>query len=336
VTQDAAPALDPKSLAAGFRRYDLVKEFVIALVVVALLSGALAGIFSSPDRNAVTIADWAKANPLDFVMTALSELDGTSTTATYGAPYNHTAGASQKIGPVSLQHLAGVHIPVDAAHDFVLTPLGAVASNQPHLQASLATYQAATSTQQQRWTDAYNKGLQHAHVENGAVSTPPAHDGPVPTIMKSLLQYAQSGGLDGALVTHSQFYATNYTKPLLMMADSTYLESRAEQEHLLGGQWGMMNETGNYPGQAWLWLYTFWYQISPFKTSSNADALIWAIMAVLTFLLVFVPLIPGLRSIPRVVPVYRLIWRDHYRSVEASPGRSTRPPDSREGASGAG
>jgi len=67
----------------------------------------------------------------------------------------------------------------------------------------------------------------------------------------------------------------------------------------------MMNETGNYPGQAWLWLYTFWYQISPFKTSTNADALIWAIMAVLTFLLVFVPLIPGLRSIPRVVPVYK-------------------------------
>jgi len=335
VTQEAARAADP-SLAAGFRRYDLVKEFVIALVVVALLSGALAGIFSSPDRKAVTIADWAKANPLDFVMTALSELDGTSTTATYGPPYNHTAGASQKIGPVSLQRLAGVHIPVDTAHDFVLTPLDGVASNQPDLQAALATYRTATSTQRQRWTDAYNKAVQHAHVENGAVVTPPANDGPVPIIMNSLLQYAQSGGLDGALVTHSQLYATNYTKPLLMMADSTYLESLAEQEHLLGGQWGMMNETGNYPGQAWLWLYTFWYQISPFKTSSNADALIWAIMAVLTLLLVFVPLIPGLRSIPRVVPVYKLIWRDYYRSDEASPGRSTRPPDSGAGASGAG
>lgn len=325
--EEAARAPGPSAPDAGFRRYDLLKEFVIALVVVTILSGALAGIFSSPDRNAVTIANWAKTNPLDFVTTAVSELDGTSTTATYGPPYNHTAGAGQKIGPVSLQRLAGVHIPVDAAHDFVLTPLGAVASNQPDLQAALATYRAATSTQQQRWTAAYNNALQHAHVKDGAVVTPAANDGPVQIIMDSLLQYAQSGGLDGALVTHAQFYATNYTKPLLMMADSTYLESRAEQEHLLGGQWGMMNETGNYPGQAWLWLYTFWYQISPFKTSTNADALIWAIMAVLTFLLVFVPLIPGLRSIPRVVPVYKLIWRDYYRSVEASPARSTRPPD---------
>jgi hypothetical protein len=75
----------------------------------------------------------------------------------------------------------------------------------------------------------------------------------------------------------------------------------------------MMNETGNYPGQAWLWLYTFWYQISPFKTSKNADAQVWAIMMVLTLVLVLLPLIPGLRSIPRVIPVYRLIWRNYYR-----------------------
>ncbi len=25
----------------------------------------------------------------------------------------------------------------------------------------------------------------------------------------------------------------------------------------------MMNETGNYPGQPWMWLYTFWYQVPP-------------------------------------------------------------------------
>ena len=37
----------------------------------------------------------------------------------------------------------------------------------------------------------------------------------------------------------------------------------------------MMNETGSYPGQVWLWLYTLWYQVEPFKTSDNADALIF-------------------------------------------------------------
>ena len=47
-------------------------------------------------------------------------------------------------------------------------------------------------------------------------------------------------------------------------------------QHLGGDQWGMMNETGNYPGQPWMWLYTFWYQVKPFSTSENADAQVWA------------------------------------------------------------
>ena len=33
----------------------------------------------------------------------------------------------------------------------------------------------------------------------------------------------------------------------------------------------MMNETGNYPGQTWLWLYSMWYQVPPFNTAPNAD-----------------------------------------------------------------
>jgi hypothetical protein len=36
-------------------------------------------------------------------------------------------------------------------------------------------------------------------------------------------------------------------------------------------------------------------------------------MGVIGAVLLFLPFIPGLRSLPRAVPVYRLIWRDHYR-----------------------
>jgi hypothetical protein len=68
-------------------------------------------------------------------------------------------------------------------------------------------------------------------------------------------------------------------------------------------------------GQPWLWLYTFWYQIKSFSTSGNADALVWGIMLILTAAQILVPFIPGLRSIPRKGPVYRLIWRDYYRRV---------------------
>ncbi len=316
---DGAPAWQ-----GGYRPYDLVKEFIIALIVVSVLTAALAGVFSSPDKRAVTIAQWSRADPVDFATTGVSELDGTSMTATYGPPYNHTPGAGQKIGPISLQRLAGVRIPVDTAHDLVLSPLATLTGDQPGLRAGLARYQAATSKQQQHWTDAYTKAVAHAQFRNGQLRVPQGDYGPVGPMMASLVGLARSGGLDGALVTHSQFYATDYTKPLLFMADSTYLQGLARQDHLLGGQWGMTNETGNYPGQAWLWLYTFWYQISPFKTSKNADALIWGIMAILTLALILVPFIPGVRSIPRRVPIYRLIWRDYYRNVEQRGAGSTR------------
>jgi hypothetical protein len=77
----------------------------------------------------------------------------------------------------------------------------------------------------------------------------------------------------------------------------------------------MMNETGSFPGQAWLWLYTFWYQVKPFSTSGNADALVMALMGVLSLGLICVPFLPGVRSIPRWIPVHRLIWRDYYRNA---------------------
>src|SRR5881397_176441 len=84
------------------REYDLVKEFVVALVGVSVLTAALAGIFSSPDVRQVTLSSWSRSAPHDFVATAAAELDGTSGTATYGAPYTHTSDAAQKLGPVSL------------------------------------------------------------------------------------------------------------------------------------------------------------------------------------------------------------------------------------------
>ncbi len=58
--------------------------------------------------------------------------------------------------------------------------------------------------------------------------------------------------------------------------------------------------------------------LGPFSTSANTDALIWGLMGLLTLAFVLPPFIPGLRSIPRLIPVYRLIWRDHYRTQRAT------------------
>jgi hypothetical protein len=75
------------------------------------------------------------------------------------------------------------------------------------------------------------------------------------------------------------------------------------------------------------------HQVPPFSTSDNADALVWGLMMVLSLGLVLLPFIPGLRSIPRWIPLHRLIWRDYYRHhPRHSPSRAQ--PCARERALG--
>ncbi len=289
------------------RPYDLVKEFVIAMVVVGLLTVLLAAVFSSPDRKAITLANWASAAPEDVVATATAELAGTSTSASYGAPYNRAADG-QKLGPLPVQRWGSVRIPIDSANDLVITPLSTV-TGSPDLTAALQAWRAATPDQQTTWASAYSDAL--AAAPDGDPTKVASGDyGPVPVIATGFLALARSGGLEGLLTSGSTFYVGDETKPLLLLADGAYLEDQARADHLGGDQWGMMNETANYPGQPWMWLYTFWYQVKPFSTSENADALVWALMAVLTLGLILVPFIPGLRSLPRHLGVHRLIWRN--------------------------
>jgi len=292
------------------REYDLVKEFVIALGVVGLLAVVLAAVFSSPDRKAITLQDWARAAPNDVVATATGELAGTTTSAGYGAPYNH-ASTGQKLGPLSLQKWGGVRIPVDSARDLVIAPLGSV-TGDPTLSAALRVWHAAAPARRIGWATAYGTAL--AAAPNGDPARVASGSyGPVPVLASRFLALARTGGLEAQLVGHGSMYSLNETKPLLLLSDGGYLEQQARADHLGGDQWGMMNETGDYPGQAWLWLYTFWYQVKPFSTSGNADALVWMLWLGITLALLLLPFIPGLRSLPRHLGVHKLIWRDARR-----------------------
>jgi hypothetical protein len=308
------PDRDVAEWAGAYVPYDLLKEAFVALLAVGVLIVLLAVAFSSPDEHAVTLKSWSTADPVDFAQTAITQLDGTSPVATYGPPYNSTTDAAQHIGFFEPAQWFGVHVPIDTAHDFVVAPLRTL-TGRPALSAALDEWEAATPAQQSAWTAAYEKAAANARAENGALRVPHGDYGPVGTMIDALTSMAQSGALDGTLLSQGQFYNTDYTKPLLFIASGNYLADLAQQQHLTGTQWGMMNETGNYPGQAWLWLYTMWYQVAPMNTSSNADLEVWAIMMVLTLGLIFLPFIPVLRSIPRWTRVYRLIWRRHYRSA---------------------
>ncbi len=292
------------------RPYDLVKEFVIALIAMAILTTVLAAVFSSPDENAITMRGWANAAPNDVVATATGELAGTTTSATYGPPYNN-ASEGQKVLGIPLQKWGGVRIPVNS-QDLVLQPLEGMAGS-PVLDRALSVWRAASLDQQTAWATAYADALAKAP-DGDPTAVPPGDYGPVPVLAVGFLALARSGGLEGTLTASGNFYGGDATRSVLLLSDGAYLEDLAVAQHLGGDQWGMMNETGNYPGQPWMWLYTFWYQVKPFSTSENADAQVWALMMVLTLILMFLPFIPGLRSIPRWIPVHRLIWRTYYRT----------------------
>ena len=291
------------------RHYDLVKEITVVSVVVAVLTVGLALLFGSGDPAPVTMRSWAQSSPADFVGTAATELAGTSATATYGPPYNRAADG-QALGPLKIQKFVGIHLPVNTANDFVITPLRE--SLSAPVAVALKKWTSAPDSQRTAWSSGYADALA-AHPDATAVADPRGTFGPAPILLNGLLQMARTGALDSALAEADGSMSMDYTKRLLFLGDSgSYFPDLGAARQLGGDQWGMTNEPGAYPGQPWLIFVSVWYQIDPFRSSENADIQILALVAVLGLVLTLVPLIPGLRRIPMWIPLHRVIWRTWY------------------------
>ena len=227
------------------RRYDIVKEGVIAILVVGLLTLSLAALFSSPDDPSLTFKGWAQSDPQNFFTTTVSELAGTSESATYGPPYNSN-GDGLTVGPLNMQKMMGVRIPVDPANDFVITPLKS--QQQPSdVSQAIDTWTGATPDQQAKWATALDTAIVDA--DGDLTKVPNGDYGPVPTLANALVSMAASGTYDGVLMAQGNFYQTDYTKQILFMGDGAYLDDAATAANLQGDTWGMMNETGSYPGR---------------------------------------------------------------------------------------
>ena len=135
--------------------------------------------------------------------------------------------------------------------------------------------------------------------------------------MNGMLALGQAGLLEGALQNSAHLpYSSNFTPSLLYFQDDVYAGA-ADTLDLTGAQWGVIHETGNYPGAWWLWPYAFFYHIPPMSSSSNADIQVGAIILVLFLVLILLPFIPGLNRIPNGLKIYRLIWWDCYHRKDA-------------------
>ena len=137
------------------------------------------------------------------------------------------------------------------------------------------------------------------------------------------LTLARSGAI-AALSGSQPFYGTDFTKPLLFLEDGAYYANLATADHLTGDQWGVMNETGSYPGQPWLWLFQMWYHVHGWSNSDNIDLIAIYMTGLATVLLLLIPFIPGLRDIPRWIPVHRLIWRNWNQQAAQPAAQSAR------------
>lgn len=280
----------------------------------------LAAVFSTPDIPPLSAQQVAAQDPMMLVRTELDHLALQDPISSYGPPYNNGTDAVQSLGPFSPQTWAGVQIPIRSRHDEVIVPLERMAVMDPAVRAPLHQWRSAPAARQLAWVQATQNALPHASILGGRLVLPsasPSAYGPVPAMANDYLALARSGLLEAAISGGAgPMPVLNPTKALLLLenqADTAY----ASKLSMLGENWGVIKETGNYPGAVWLWYYTLLYQIPPYNTSSNADLLVVLTVLVVTGILMLTPFIPGLRDLPRFLRVYRWIWRDYYKRTRA-------------------
>lgn len=292
--------------------YDLLREGLIVLALIAVIVLVLAVVFGSPDYPPVTGREVATRQPVAFLETTAGILAGKSGIQTYGPPYTDDEDQAQRFLGIAPADLTGRTIPLDPAQDFVLDPLKRVAVLDTSVAAALRSYAAAPRARQLAWLQAYQEDLDRASVVGGRVVVPAGDDGPVPALMDGMLRLGRAGLLEGALQSDARLpYTLDFTRSLLFFQGDVD-HGVARSLDMTGEQWGISHETGPYPGAWWLWPYTFLYQIPPMSSSPNGDLQVGVIMTAFFLLLLFLPFVPVLNRLPRWLGVHRIIWRDWY------------------------
>lgn len=298
--------------------YDLIREGLLVLAIVAAVVIVLAIVVKSPDAPTVRGEDVANRQPVAFLKTCADFLSGESELQDYGPPYTPDRDKAQKALGIAPANWFGVRREIDAERDLLMAPLNKVAVLNAEVAAALRTYTSASKDSQKAWAKAYGEALDKAEVSNGQVKIPAGEYGPVPVLMNGMLELGRAGLLEGALTSNDRLpYTLDNTKAMLFFQEDVD-QTVADSQNMRGDQWGITHEVGRFPGPWWLWPYAIWYQIPPIGASPNADLIVGMIMILFFLLLFFAPFIPGLNRLPRWIGIYRIIWRDWYARQEAA------------------
>ncbi len=288
-----APDCPPERLVRHvFWKYPILAAVLFALIV------AVAAIVGSPNWPRDTIAGVSNNDPGGAILAFTQELDGTSS----------SAGNAQEWGMG------------DPGQVFVLNPLHQYAPLLgSDVQNSVQAYDGASPDQRRQWAANYDQALgtitpmSSGDSDMEGVQSPDYSKlatlqgdfGPVPTLVKADLQLAQGGFLEQylqAIASGHSYHLTN-----IWLYDHPGLLNTAVAEGLTDDQWGMVKERGFSVGP--------WYLIIPavihVKLPGGEGAqgfILWNLLFA-ALLLFAVPLVPGVRSLPRYLKLYRFIYR---------------------------
>ncbi len=295
---------------------DLIKEFLFAFVGVIILIILLALIFQSPKKLPFSIQSYAKSNPAGFKKVEMRNVLGQSQIETYGYPYNKN-GESQEIGFYSPEDIEGVTVPITPINTFFITPLKMEASVDKSLQAPLNNFLYLSKYKKGKLNKIeqsyYNYLLSGKNIYSTQYLSNKYY--PIYTLVNSTLNMAKSGIfaqlLDINLPGNNSTYTYNYQNKLLFLQGAP-IQNLANKYQMSGDQWGILKETGYYPGPWWLGIYTSFYQIPAIGNSPNADLIAFSSFGILIVLLALVPILPFINQIPYYIPIYKLIWKRYY------------------------
>src|SRR6266536_1673565 len=274
-----------------FWKYPIIS--LVLLVVVAVLAFA----FGSPNWPKDTIAGATKDNPGGAILAFTQELDGTATSTGNAAEFG--------MGDPGQVFVLG---PLHQAAPFLGSPV----------QSALSTYESASTDQQQKWASAYETALGKITPSGGGemsegipspdyskIGTLKGDFGPVPVLLKANVQLAQNGYLEQYLQAvdpgHS-FHLTN-----IWLYDHPQMLNTAVAQGLTDDQWGMVKERGFSVGPWYLAIPAVFHVYFPGGVT-GPGFILWNLLFA-AFLLFFIPLVPGVRDIPRYLKLYRFIYR---------------------------
>ena len=286
-----------------FWKYPLIS---LAALVLLVIVAAAAG---SPNVARATIVQAATDDPGGCILAFTHELAGAGT-------------SNQNANEFGMG---------DPAQVFVLRPLHAAlpllgqakVAQLPNLQptdvrAAVATYDAATPAQRVSWAKTYHVALDALAPSMGGdegmgVPSPDymkigmlrGDFGPVPTLVEADLFLAETGFLERYLQDVSPGHSFHLVN--IWLYDHPELLATAVHDGLTDDQWGMIKERGFGVGPWYLVVPNFIHIYLP-SGATGAGFVVWNVVFAL-LLLFAVPLLPGVRSLPRRLKLYRFIYR---------------------------